>query len=82
MSKELEKSRIRGLQFGLLVILSGLCAFLMVDVQGIPEVDLRVGEKAQRDLVTPIDLSFVDTEATAEAKNAASVAVPQVYAYN
>jgi cyclic-di-AMP phosphodiesterase PgpH len=82
MSKELEKSRIRGLQFGLLVLLSGLSALLLVDVQGIPEVDLRVGETAQRDLVTPIDFSFVDTEATGTARKAASSAVPQVYAYD
>jgi putative nucleotidyltransferase with HDIG domain len=82
MSEALEKSRMKWMQFGLLVVLSFCCAFLLVDVQGIPQVDLKVGEEAQRDLVTPIDLRFVDTDATAKALKSAAQAVPEVYAYD
>ena len=71
MSEALEKSRLKWLQFGLLVLLSGLSALLMVDVQGIPEMDQEVGETASRAVVTPIDLNFVDEQATAQGQQVA-----------
>ena len=81
MSEALEKSRIKWLQFGLLVVLSGVCALLLVDVQAIPEVSLKVGEPAARDLVTPVDLNFVDSRASTEAQKKAAAQVPSVFAY-
>ena len=82
MSEALEKSRLKWLQFGLLVLLSGLSALLMVDVQGIPEMDQEVGETASRAVVTPIDLNFVDEQATNLARAEAASSVPSVFAYD
>ena len=82
MSEALEKSRLKWMQFGLLALLSGICALLLVDVQGIPEVDLKVGEPAPRDLVTPVELNFVDEGATIQARKAAVEKVPRVFAFD
>jgi putative nucleotidyltransferase with HDIG domain len=82
MSKAQEKSRLMWLQFGLLVLLSGICSLLLVDVQGIPQVDLQVGERAQRDLVTPIDLNFVDVQATSSAREEVASRVPSVFSFD
>lgn len=82
MSEALEKSRLRWLQFGLLALLSGVCALLLVDVQGIPDVTLKVGEPAPRDLVTPVEINFVDENATIQAKKAAAAKVARVFAYD
>ena len=82
MSEALEKSRLRWLQFGLLALLSGVCALLLVDVQGIPDVSVKVGESAPRDLVTPVELNFVDENATIQARKAAASKVARVFAYD